>query len=201
MSTTVISELHIQLGQEEAIVGIALRQLVLPPSSVAGRRFARLFQHFDDPTRLLYIAEWESSEACNAYAQTMPMPGTPDQYVQLPTLRYYRSLTSFERMLVPIGVASAVIVEGPADTHLTRRELGLAYHHIVVHQRRGLILLALYEAIAAPPGLLILAGWESMDAFQTAYDSEGPKLVDQLVAAGGVAQRFLGRVRAETPFG
>ena len=41
-----------------------------------------------------------------------------------------------------------------------------------MHQRRGLVLLALYEAAE-------------------------PKLVDQLVDAGGVAQRCLGTIRAE----
>jgi quinol monooxygenase YgiN len=201
VSVTVVSELRVQPGQEEAAVDVVLSRLALPSSTIVGRRFARLFQHLDDPTRLLYVAEWESREAHEALTRAMPLPGIPDQFVCPPTFRYFRPLTSFERMLVPIGIASAVIVDGPADTHLARRAAGLAYHQLVAHQRRGLVLLALYETTDPPPGLLMLVGWESLAAFRQAYEAAGPKLVDQLIGDDGVAHRFLGTVRAETTFG
>lgn len=198
MSITVVSELHVKSGQEDAFVRIALNQLALPSSTVAGRGTARLFQHLDDSTRLLYVADWESPDAYEAYARSAPRPGTPDQHLAPPTRRYYRRLVSFERMLAPIGVASAVIIDGPPETHLDRREHGLTYHRIVVAQRRGLVLLTLFEAVQDPPGLLMLAGWESMRAFEDAFQNATPKLVDQLVEAGGEARRFLGHVRADT---
>jgi len=201
VSITVVSELAIRPGHENAIMDIAQGQLALPSSSVVGRRFARLFQGLEDPTRLLYVADWESPEAYDAYARGMPMPGRPEQYVQPPTRRYFRSLTAFERVLAPIGVASAVIVDGPAETHVFRRDLGLAFQQVVIHDRPGLVLLTLYEAVEPPAGLLMLAGWESVQAFEEAFATAQPKLVDQLVQAGGVARRFLGRVFAESPRG
>jgi len=196
-----VSELHVRPGQEEAIIEVVLNRLALPASTIVGRRFARLFQHLDDPTRLLYVAEWESREAHEAVTRTMSLPGTPDQFVCPPTFRYFQPLTSFERMLVPIGIASAVIVDGPAETHVARRAQGLAYHQIAVKQRRGLVLLALHEAVDSPPGLLMLVGWVSLAAFRQAYEAAGPKLVDQLIGDDAVAHRFLGTIRAETTFG
>ena len=175
----------------------SIEQLSLPSSSVAGRRFARLYQHVDDPTWLLYLAEWSSQEAFEAYRQTAPMPGTPDQLQQLPAFRFYRRLALFERVLAPVPVVHVAIVDGAAETQAARRDLALAYHRSGVRDRPELVLLQVHEAIDGAPGLLVISGWEASAPLAQASQDLERALLDQLVASGGTARQFVGRVVAE----
>lgn len=198
MSVTVLCELRPRPGQAEAIVQRAIEQLALPSSDVAGRRGARLYQHVDDPAWLLYVAEWSSREAFDAYRQSAPMPGTPDQFQQVPTCRSYRRLALFERVLTPVSIVCVDTVDGPAQTHAMRRDLALAYHRSGVRNRPGLGLLHLYQAIETVPGLSIVSGWETGEQLQQAERAPEHALLDQLVANDGTRRRFVGRLLAET---
>ena len=196
MSITVLCELRPHPGQAEAIVQRAIQQLSLPSSNVAGRGGARLYQHVDDPAWLLYLADWSSRTAFDAYRQTSPLPGTPDQFQQAPTCRYYRRLALFERVLIPVSTICVEIVDGPAETHAARRVRALAYHRSNVRNRPGLVLLQVYEASDHPPGLLIVSGWEASGQIHLPDRDSERAMRD--VAAGGTTRRFIGRALAET---
>jgi len=60
----------------------------------------------------------------------------------------------FERVLTPVHLAYADIVDGPAASHAARRDLALAYHRATLRQGSSLVLLMLHEAIDDPAGLL-----------------------------------------------
>ena len=53
----------------------------------------------DYPAWLLYLAEWSSREAFQAYCQEAPTPGAPDPIERLPACRTYRRLSLFGRVL------------------------------------------------------------------------------------------------------
>ena len=152
----------------------------------------------DDPTWLLYLAEWSSREAFEAYRQAAAMPGTPDQPRRLPACRFYRRLALFERVLTPVSIVHVAIVDGPAETHAARRDLVLAYHRSGVRGRPELVLLQVHEAVDGVPGLLIVAGWEIVGPLPGAGRDLERALLDRLAASGGTVQRFVGRVLAET---
>jgi quinol monooxygenase YgiN len=198
LSITVLCELRPNPGQAEAIVQRAIEQLSLPSSTVVGRRVARLYQHVDDPARLLYLAEWDSREAFEAYRQTAPMPGTPDQFQVLPVCRFYHRLALFERMLSPVQVAYADVVDGPAQTHAVRRDLALAYHRANVRDRSSLALLMIHETADDPTGLLIISGWDATMPLQRSGTDPDLALIQQLAATGATVEQFVGRAVAET---
>lgn len=152
-----------------------------------------------DPAWLLYLAEWDSREAFEAYRQTSPMPGTPDQFAQLPACRFYRRLALFERVLVPVSIIWVDVVDGPAERHAARRDLALAHHRSSVRGRPDLVLLEVYEAVDAGAGLLIVSGWESIASLQPTDQEPERELLERLAASGATVQRFVGRPLAETP--
>ena len=175
----------------------SIEQLSLPSSSVAGRRSARLYQHVDDPAWLLYLAEWTSREEFDAYHQVSPMPGTPDQFQRLPDCRIYRRLALFERVLTPVSIIRADILDGSPETHAAQRDLALSYYRSEVRDRSGLVLLHVHETTEARPGLLIVSGWERADPPQLVDRHPEPDPLDRLTASGGTRQRFVGRPLAE----
>ena len=121
LTITALCELRPLPEHADAIIQLAIEQVSLPASSVAGRRVARLYQHVDDPAWLLYLGEWDSRAAFDAYRATAPQPGRLDQHRQPPTCRVFRRLALFERILTPVGLACADIVTGPPASSATRR--------------------------------------------------------------------------------
>ena len=151
----------------------------------------------DDPAWLLYLAEWSSRDAFEAYRQTAPMPGTPEQFEEHPTIRFYRRLALFERVLTPVSVVHADSVDGPTASHAVRRDLALAYHRSSVRGRPGLVLLQVHEALDSASGLLILSGWEAASPLQQADQDLERTMLDQLPASGGTVRQFVGRALIE----
>jgi quinol monooxygenase YgiN len=198
LSITVLCELRSRPDEVEAMIQRSIEQVSLPSGSVAGRRLARLYQRVDDPARLLYLAEWSSREAFEAYRRPAPTTGTPDPIERLPACRLYQRLALFERVLTPVPIVHATIVEGAAETHTARRDVALAYHRSGVRGRTELVLLQVHEAIDGVPGLLIVSGWEGIAPLPRAGQDLEQALLDQLAASGGTTQRFVGRALVES---
>jgi hypothetical protein len=165
---------------------------------VAGRRSARLYQHVDDPTWLLYLGHWESRAAFEAYQAMAPQPATLRQYRQPPGCRLYRRLALFERMLVPVGVTYADIVSGAPGSHAVRRDLALAYHRASLHSPTDLVLLAIYEAVDEPSCLAIVSGRQTSGSLASSDAAPDRALSEQLRATGAIVEQFVGRALAET---
>jgi len=89
-------------------------------------------------------------------------------------------------------------VDGAVETHAARRDQALAYHRSGVRGRPELVLLQVHEAIGSVPGLLVISGWEGIAPLPLVGQDLERALLDQLVASGGTAQRFVGRVLVET---
>jgi quinol monooxygenase YgiN len=199
VAITALCELRPHPDQVEAVVQRAIEQLSLPSQRVAGRRIARLFQHEDDPARLLYLAEWTSREAYDAYRQTAPMSGLPDRFQQPLSTRFYQRLALFERVLTPVARVSVDLVDGPAASHPIRRDRALIYHRSNAHTQPELVLLQVHEALDAEPSLLIVTGWGTAQPnFADARTIE-QSLLDWLMANDGTVRRFVGHTVVETP--
>ena len=199
LSTTVTCELRVQPGHVAEIIQRATEQLSVPSHSVVGRRHARLYQHFDDPHRLLYVGEWESRNAFETYRANAPLPGRPDQFVELPTIRYYRRLALFEHVLTPFDLVYVDHVEGAPGTHASRRDLALGYHRQAARGHRGLALLMTTERLDGPQDLLIVSGWRQHPSASPVERAPDQTLFEQLRGSGGMVNRFIGRPLLETP--
>lgn len=171
----------------------------LASQSAPGRRSARLYQPLEDRTALLYVAEWDTREAFEAYRQHAPMPGSADQHRQHPACRFYRRLALFERVLTPIERAYASIVDGPAASHPVRVDLALAYHRESVRTQPHLTLLTIHEAIEGPRGLLLLCGRRASVSPHPHDDEPARALMERLLATGATVDELVGHVVADTP--
>jgi quinol monooxygenase YgiN len=198
LSITTICELRPLPAHADAIIQLAIEQFSLPSSNVAGRRLARLYQHVDDPTWLLYVGEWESREAFEAYRAAAPQPGSLDQYQQPPTCRVFRRLALFERMLTPAWLAYADIVTGPLASHAARRDLALAYHRASQRGQTDLALLTIYEGVDGPGGLAIVSGWQAATPLSGRSAAPEQALIEQFRATGATVEQFVGLALAET---
>jgi quinol monooxygenase YgiN len=199
VAITALCELRPHPDQVEAVVQRAIEQLSLPSQRVAGRRVARLFQHGDDPAWLLYLAEWASREAYDAYHQTTPLPGLLDRFQQPPSTRFYQRLALFERVLTPVARVSVDLVDGPAASHPIRRDQALTYHRSNAHAQQELVLLQVHEALDAEPSLLIVTGWDTAHPNLADAPTIEQALLDRLIANGGTVRRFVGHAVVETP--
>lgn len=198
MSITIICELRPLPEHADAIIQQVIEQFSLPASSVAGRRFARLSQHVDDPAWLLYLGEWESRERFEAYRATAPLPGSLDQHRSAPACRVFRRLALFERVLAPVGLAYADIVTGPPETGATRRDLALAYHRASLRSQAGLVLHSIYEGVDDPASLAIVSGFQAPAPLVRQGFAPNRALIEQLRATGATVEQFVGRALAET---
>ena len=198
MTVTVLCDLRPHPDRVDRVLRRSIEQLSLPSQGVTGRRFARLFQHVDDPTWLLYLAEWSSRETFEAYRQSAPMPGTPDEFQSLPVCRYFQRLALFERALVPFSVMYVDIASGPAVTHAARRDRALAYLRSPVRTVPGLSLVQIHEAVTDTPALAILTGWDTASPAVREERGQEQALLDAFGAHGGTVERFIGRKIVET---
>ncbi|MFN8635286.1 MAG: antibiotic biosynthesis monooxygenase family protein [Chloroflexota bacterium] len=191
MSITVVCTLRPQPEHAGAIVQQAIAHL--SGHGIDGRRSARLYQPLDDRTSLLYVAEWDSREAFEAYRQTAQMPGSPEQYRELPVCRVYRRLALFERMLAPVRHACAIVVDGTPATHAACQGLALAYHRASLHGQSDLVLLTIHETTDERPGLLVLWGWGSALGHEPLLPDSARQLIERFRATGATIEEMVGR--------
>jgi hypothetical protein len=177
----------------ESVVQGAGEQLAA--SVVPGRRSARLYRLLGDRTTLLYVAEWESSEAFESYRPSAPMCGSADLYRQPPACRFYRRLALFERVLVPIQQAYGIVVDGPTRSHSERRDLALSYHRASLQVQPDLVQVTVHETVDTPPGLLLLTGWRSAGVVEIAEPTRG--LIERLRATGATVEELIGHAVAD----
>jgi quinol monooxygenase YgiN len=199
LSTTVTCELRVQPSFLDDVIQRATAQLSTPSQTVPGRRHARILQHLDDPNYLLYVAEWESRKAFDAYRDTAAVPERTDQFQQLPTFRHYQRIALFEHVFATFDIVCVDRVQGPADTHAARRALALHYHRCEARQQAGLVLLVTNERAEDPQELLLVSGWRAPSPDGHPGQLPDHHLLGQLRATGGVVNRFIGRRLLATP--
>lgn len=177
---------------------VAGEQLARSGQSVAGRRHARLVQHLHEPTRLLYLAEWESPEAFHAYRATAPHPGRADQLLRPPRFRFFRRLTLFEHVFAPIDLVCVCFVWGTPELHGHLREAVRHLHPGAGERFPGLVSLLTGERDDQPAELLVASCWQER-ATTSAADAAtldpqpDAQLLAPLLAAGGTCDRFVAR--------
>lgn len=198
MSTTVTYELWVQPGHEDAILQMAAEQFSPSGQVVEGRHYARLYQHLDDSTRLLYVAEWESEAAFNAYRATEPYPSHREQLQSVPSIRFYRRLANFERVSLRADLACVCFVSGPPEQHDAIREAALQLHHGAARREPGLVSLVTSERDEQPASLVIASEWQRGSPVGSQHhiqDAHAPdeQLLAPLLAAGATLDRFVAR--------
>ena len=162
------------------------------------RRQSRFFQSRDDPSSFFYLGVWESREAYDALFSTrqqsevelsMPQPVLP---------RYFRILSTFERVLMAMEIVVCQMVRGPASAGPPLR----AFFDDLFGRRSeagpGLILSLICEEIDAPGTFVLVSGWRSTEALAQGVAAYGDDFAQQVAAVGATFTRFVGQTRYDS---
>jgi hypothetical protein len=146
----------------------------------------------------LYLGIWESREAYDALfgarqsseaERSMPDPVVP---------RYFRILSTFERVLVPMEIVVCQTVAGPA---CTAPQLRAFFNDLFARRHEagsGLVLSLMCEGIDHPGNFVLVSGWRTPEALASGVVAFGTDFDRQIVAAGATHHRFLGQTRFDS---
>ena len=167
------------------------------PISHPGRKFARLFEHLDDQTRLLAMEEWQSQtdferhDGSASYVGAIQASGPAPRVDVLERLQHYRHMPHSPSTLACTAISM------PAD----RAEQVEAF--ICDEERRdalvaaGLVLRAVYRVVGSPGRLLVLHGWRSMEQLERYLNGSAILTAATLAEHGAMMDQFAGQIAAE----
>jgi quinol monooxygenase YgiN len=167
------------------------------PLAFPGRRFARVFAHLHEPTRLLGIEEWrnrdefERHQASPSYLETLSASGPSPRSEALERLQYYRHLPHRPAALACTGIVVRPEWAGDVESFICddqRRDVLIT---------AGLVLRAVYRVAGSSGHLLVLHGWRSLEHLERYLGTLAVSLSATLAEYDATLDQFAGRVVAE----
>jgi hypothetical protein len=159
---------------------------------------SRFFQGRDDPSRFVYLGIWDSRGAYERAFDARQRSAIEAALAQPVEPRYFRSLVTYERILVPIEALACQIVEGPPGAEAPLR----AYFQELFERRRtastGAVLSLLGQELDRPGNFIVLTGWRSWDALAAVSSALGDEFSTRVAAVGATYRRFLGQTRFDS---
>lgn len=191
--------LHHQVhpGRREQRVDTVRADFAASPMSHPGRKFARLFLHLQDQTRLLAIEEWESRdlfdrhEQSPLYVDTLATSGPTPRIDVLERLQHYRHMPHSPAALACTAISS------PADRADEIEEFICDEERREMLVAAGLVLRAVYRVVGDAGRLLVLHGWRSMDDLERYLSGSAPTTASTLASLGATFDQFAGTLAAE----
>jgi quinol monooxygenase YgiN len=165
--------------------------------SFPARRFARLFEHLHDRTRLLAFEEWHSKpefeqhQSAPTYVQEIAESGPEPRHAALERLQHYRHLPHS-----PAALACTAISSPPERASEVER-------FICDDERRdalvaaGLALRAVYRTVGGESQLLVLHGWRTLELLEQYLADAAPAMAASLATYGATLDQFAGQIAAE----
>ncbi len=188
---------QVRPGYREQRVEAMRTDFATSPTSHPGRKYARLFEHLTDQTRLLAIEEWQSQseferhQRSPAYVGALEASGPAPRFDLLERLQHYRHMPH-----TPAALACTAIVSPPDRA-------GDVEDFICDDERRdalvagGLVLRAVYRVVGRSGGLLVLHGWRSVDQLERYLSGSALATASTLAARGATFDQFAGQMAAE----
>lgn len=194
----VVVESKVQPEQADRALRAAQEGLHRAAQSQSARRQSRFFQSRIDPSSFLYLGIWESRAAYDALFSVRRQSDVEQSMSQPVAPRYFRILSTFERVLTPMEIVVCQMVAGPAcagpplraffaDLFARRSEAG-----------SGLILSLHCEEIDAPGNFVLVSGWRSTEALAAGAAAYRDDFHRHVTAFGATYHRFLGQTRYDS---
>jgi quinol monooxygenase YgiN len=161
------------------------------------RKFARLFQHVQQPDRLMAFEEWQQRDDFEAHRETaayregLAACAFPPVLMPLIRLQYYRHMphvpAALMCLLLTATPAQASSVEGYVCDDERQQAL----------ETDGLVLRAVYRMTDPAHGLILLHGWRTIDHLHRYAEQSGPDTVLALEQRGATLESFACQIAAE----
>ena len=194
----VVVESKVQPEQAAQALHAAQEGLRRAALSQTARRQSRFFQSRIDPSSFLYLGIWESRAAYDALFSAR-RPSAVEQSMSEPVQpRYFRILSTYERVLMPMEIVVCQMVTGPACAAPSLR----AFFSEIFARRSeaggGLVLSMHCEEIDAPGNFVLVSGWRSAEALAIGAAAYRDDFHRQIAAVGATYHRFLGQTRYDS---
>jgi len=188
---------QVRPGCREQRVETVRTDFAASPVSHPGRRFARLFEHLTDETRLLAFEEWqtptdfERHQCSPGYVEAIEVSGPAPRFDVLERLQHYRHMPHSPSALACTAIST------PPD------RAGEVEEFICDEERRdalvagGLVLRAVYRVVGSANRLLVLHGWRSMEQLERYLSGSAVATTATLAARGATPDQFAGKIAAE----
>ena len=188
---------QVRPGCGEQRVEAIRRDFAASPVLHPGRRFARLFEHLTDQTRLLAIEEWQSQveferhDRSPAYAGALETTGPAPRVDVLERLQHYRHMPHTPAALACTAIAPPLDQADDVESFICdeeRRDALIA---------AGLVLRAVYRVVGGSGRLLVLHGWRSLELLERYLAGPAISTTATLAQLGATMDQFAGRIAAE----
>jgi quinol monooxygenase YgiN len=194
----VVVESTVMPGQSARALQSAQDALRRAASAHSAGRQARLFQSRIDPSRFLYLGVWTSRTSFDAIFHARQHTEFERSLIEPPQPRYFRIVSAFERMLMPMEIVVCQMVSAPSTTGPQLRACFDAFHARRHEAGPGLILSMVCEEFDEPGNFVLVSGWQSAEALALGVAVYGGDFERSLAAAGASCQRFLGQTRYDS---
>jgi len=193
----VVVQYQARPDQLDGLLALIRHDFSVSATAHPGRRFARVFQHDQEPWRLLGIEEWQQEEElrrhleASAFAEALVAYGPPPLISALERLQHYRHMPHQPTAL------GCFTLTAPTE-HAEEVE-----RFICDEERRdalvagGLALRAVYRLGGSPGRLLVLHGWQThsdLDAYSATVERA---IIRSLALNGTSIERFTGEIVAQ----
>lgn len=172
-----------------------LRRALRAPGEQGQSRF---FQSRTDPSSFLYLGVWSSRTDFEARFTARQRSAVEQAMLNPIAPRYFRILSTFERILVPMDLVVCQVVNGPPSAASPLRD----FFAELVRRRGlgppGLVLSLICQEIDAPGNFVLVTGWRSPEAMAAIVSNVGVDFDAQIAAAGATYHRFVGQTRYDS---
>jgi quinol monooxygenase YgiN len=179
------------------LIGLIRHDFALSAAAHPSRRFARVFQHHQEPWRLLGIEEWqeqgefEQHLGASDVAAALAACGAPPRASPLERLQHYRHMPHQPTALACTTIAAPTDRADEVERFICddeRRDALVA---------GGLAIRAVYRLDGRVGHLLVLHGWRTRADLDTYVASSGRSVITRLAEIGATVERFTGEMIAQ----
>ena len=181
----------------DTLLGTIRQNLAAAATLHPGRRAARLFQRFGQPTHLLGLSEWVDEQSFEQLRQSPEFHQLNDTCGMPPRIETLEPLRRFERMEQRVAIASCVRIVAPPVYDRDVQEFLLSHAHHGVKSMSGLVSREVYRVRHRPGEFLALRSWTSLADLERFRAGEGTGFDATLIQLGATVERFTGALAAE----
>ena len=181
----------------ESLLEVIRGDFAASPTSQPSRRFARVFQHLENPARLLAMEEWQNQADferhtnARAYAEALAACGPAPRANALERLQHYRHMPH------PPSALACITLSSPPDRAPEVEDFVCDEERRDALDASGLVLRAVYRVVGTAGRLLVLHGWRSLDDLDRYFATSARSLAELLEATGASSDQFTGQMAAQ----
>jgi quinol monooxygenase YgiN len=197
MAVIVVLDLQPREDADHGFVADTLRYFRGRGATIGGRANVYLAQDADAPSRLLYVATWDSLAAYQTYLAAPGTPRTDERLEQVSVPRYFEPLRTFE-VLFGVGSAFAcVLFEGTPEQAALREAEILSYAAEHDHYADGVVRYAIGRETDQPGNHLLVMQYKTAEHYARVRAAAVPTFIARLLALGCTYRRFYGQTILE----